>query len=145
MASNGFLKVEEGCSRAPGSVMGCQAYRLTLVGMMCRYARIRYRRGAQIPPARIACRGLPGSGVERVNRSLVEGLKKRLEETGSSWVDELPSVLWAYRTMPKTSNGESPFRLTYRSEAMIPAEIGSPSQRVTSVGVIVMMEISEEI
>ncbi|KAD4180150.1 hypothetical protein E3N88_28741 [Mikania micrantha] len=63
MASNGFLKVEEGCSRAPGSVMGCQAYRLTLVGMMCRYARIRYRRGAQIPPARIACRGLPGSGV----------------------------------------------------------------------------------
>ncbi|KAD4384425.1 hypothetical protein E3N88_24593 [Mikania micrantha] len=42
---------------------GCQAYRLTLVGMMCRYARIRYRRGAQIPPARIAYRGHPGSGI----------------------------------------------------------------------------------
>lgn len=67
--------------------------------------------------------------VERVNRSIVEGLKKRMEEAGASWVDELPSVLWAYRTTIKTSTGETPFSLTYESEAMIPAEIGIPSAR----------------
>nr|GEW01138.1 reverse transcriptase domain-containing protein [Tanacetum cinerariifolium] len=40
------------------------------------------------------------------------------------WVDELPNILWAHRTMLETSNGETPFSLTYGSEAVIPAEIG---------------------
>ncbi|XP_076882635.1 uncharacterized protein LOC143531169 [Bidens hawaiensis] len=31
--------------------------------------------------------------------------------------------------MPKTSNGETPFSLTYGMEAMIPAEIGVPTRR----------------
>ncbi|XP_076956694.1 uncharacterized protein LOC143631972 [Bidens hawaiensis] len=44
-------------------------------------------------------------------------------------VDELPHVLWAHRTMPKTSNRETPFSLTYGTEAMIPAEIGEPTRR----------------
>ena len=44
--------------------------------------------------------------------------------------DELPHVLWAHRTLAKTSNGETPFSLTYGSEAMIPAEILRPSARV---------------
>ncbi|KAK1431626.1 hypothetical protein QVD17_08115 [Tagetes erecta] len=71
-----------------------------------------------------------GNGqVERINRSLVEGIKKRLDQGGVSWVEELPNVLWAHRTMTKTSNGETPFSLTYGSEAMIPAEIGLPSAR----------------
>ncbi|KAK9070616.1 hypothetical protein SSX86_011018 [Deinandra increscens subsp. villosa] len=68
--------------------------------------------------------------VERANRSLVEGIKMRLEKYGGSWVDELPHVLWAHRTMPKTSNGETPFSLVYGTEAVIPAEIGIPSHRL---------------
>ncbi|KAK9071736.1 hypothetical protein SSX86_008165 [Deinandra increscens subsp. villosa] len=68
--------------------------------------------------------------VERANRSLVEGIKMRLEKYGGSWVDELPHVLWAHRTMPKTSNGETPFSLVYGTEAVIPAEIGVPSHRL---------------
>ncbi|KAI3787112.1 hypothetical protein L1987_41331 [Smallanthus sonchifolius] len=72
-----------------------------------------------------------GNGqVERANRSLVEGIKARLDQWGHSWVDELPHVLWAHHTRPKTSNGETPFSLTYGSEAVIPAEIGVPSTRV---------------
>ncbi|XP_076888116.1 uncharacterized protein LOC143538435 [Bidens hawaiensis] len=31
--------------------------------------------------------------------------------------------------MPKTSNGETPFSLTYETEAMIPTEIGAPTRR----------------
>ncbi|KAL0458021.1 UNVERIFIED_CONTAM: hypothetical protein Slati_0429300 [Sesamum latifolium] len=47
-----------------------------------------------------------------------------------AWVDELPSVLWAYRTTPRTATGESPFSLSYGTEAVAPAEIGELSWRV---------------
>ncbi|GKC86477.1 reverse transcriptase domain-containing protein [Tanacetum coccineum] len=43
------------------------------------------------------------------------------------WVDELPNILWAHRTILKTSNGETPFNLTYGSEVVISAEIGIPT------------------
>ncbi|XP_076895612.1 uncharacterized protein LOC143548290 [Bidens hawaiensis] len=46
------------------------------------------------------------------------------------WVDELPHVLWAFRTQKNSSNSETPFSLTYGTEAMIPAEIGIPSAGV---------------
>ncbi|XP_022027130.1 protein NYNRIN-like [Helianthus annuus] len=76
-----------------------------------------------------------GNGqVERTNRSLLDGIKKRLGHEGSSWVEELPNVLWAHRTMPKTSNNETPFSLTYGAEAMIPAEAGLPSLRRLNTG-----------
>lgn len=39
-------------------------------------------------------------------------------------------VLWAHRTSPRTAIGETPFRLAYGSEALIPLEIGIPSNRV---------------
>jgi len=42
----------------------------------------------------------------------------------------LNQILWAYITTTKTSTGETPFLLTYRTEAMIPVKIGCPSARV---------------
>ncbi|KAK1406979.1 hypothetical protein QVD17_38589 [Tagetes erecta] len=67
--------------------------------------------------------------VERANRSLVEGIKTRLGREKGSWAEELPHVLWAHRTMHKTSHGETPFSLVYGTEAMIPVEIGSKTPR----------------
>ncbi|GJY36271.1 reverse transcriptase domain-containing protein [Tanacetum coccineum] len=67
--------------------------------------------------------------VERANRSLGEGIKARLDEKSKDWIEELPHVLWAHRTMIKSSNGETPFSLTYGTEAVIPAEIGMPTLR----------------
>ncbi|GJS55093.1 reverse transcriptase domain-containing protein [Tanacetum coccineum] len=67
--------------------------------------------------------------VERANKSLMHGLKARLGRERVGWVDELPNILWAHRTMLKTSNGETPFSLTYGSEAVIPAKIGMPTYR----------------
>ncbi|XP_076897775.1 uncharacterized protein LOC143551159 [Bidens hawaiensis] len=49
------------------------------------------------------------------------------------WVDEFPHVLWASRTQKKTSNSETQFSLTYGTEAMIPAEFGSPSARTLAI------------
>ncbi|KAL2250205.1 UNVERIFIED_CONTAM: hypothetical protein Sindi_2494200 [Sesamum indicum] len=65
------------------------------------------------------------------NRTILQHLKTRLENKGS-WVDELPGVLWAYRTTPRTAIGETPFCLVYETEAIIPTEIGEESQRVAT-------------
>ncbi|XP_021981968.1 uncharacterized protein LOC110877996 [Helianthus annuus] len=71
-----------------------------------------------------------GNGqVEQINRRIVDGIKRRLGYEGNGWADELPNILWAHRTLHKTSNGETPFSLTYGTEAVIPAEIGLPNQR----------------
>ncbi|GJV76280.1 reverse transcriptase domain-containing protein [Tanacetum coccineum] len=71
--------------------------------------------------------------VERANRSLMEGIKTRLEREKAEWVDELPNVLWAHRTSIKQSNGETPFSLTYGSETVIPAEIGIPTYQTLMI------------
>ena len=42
----------------------------------------------------------------------------------------MPSILWAYQTTARTPTGETPFRLTYGSEAVIPTEVGLTSYRV---------------
>ena len=59
-------------------------------------------------------------------------IKTRLEGAKGIWPDELPSVLWAYRTTARTPTGETPFRLTYGADAVIPVKIGLTSYRVQS-------------
>ena len=70
--------------------------------------------------------------VEVTNRTLLKIIKTRLEGAKGIWPDELPSVLWAYRTTARTPTRETPFRLTYGADAVIPAEIGLTSYRVQS-------------
>ena len=42
-----------------------------------------------------------GNGqAEAVNKAIVSGLKKRLDDVKGRWVNELPYVLWKYRTTP---------------------------------------------
>ena len=67
--------------------------------------------------------------MERANRSLGEGIKARIDQGSRDWLEEVPHVLWALRTMIKSSNGDTPFSLTYGMEAVIPVEIGVPSVR----------------
>nr|GEV73507.1 reverse transcriptase domain-containing protein [Tanacetum cinerariifolium] len=74
--------------------------------------------------------------VERANRSLGEGIKSRLGERNRNWVEELPHVLWAHRTMIKSSHGDTPFSLTYGTKAVIPAEIEMPTYRIAAVDVV---------
>ncbi|GJW88985.1 retrotransposon protein, putative, ty1-copia subclass [Tanacetum coccineum] len=50
-----------------------------------------------------------------------------------------PRVLWAHRTMIKSSNGDTLFSLTYGTEAVIPAEIGMPMIIVVKVSMLNMV------
>ncbi|GJZ38043.1 reverse transcriptase domain-containing protein [Tanacetum coccineum] len=74
--------------------------------------------------------------VERANRSLGEGIKARLDERSKDWIGELSHVLWAHRTMIKSSNGETPFSLTYGTKAVIPTEICMPTPQTAEVDLI---------
>ncbi|GJU94371.1 reverse transcriptase domain-containing protein [Tanacetum coccineum] len=71
--------------------------------------------------------------VERENRSLEEGIKARLEVRSKDWIKELPHVLLAHRTMIKSSNGDTPFSLMYKTKAVIPAKISMPAMRTMEV------------
>ena len=63
------------------------------------------------------------------NRILLKIMKSQLMGAKGAWPEELPSVLWAYRTMAQTLTGETPFNLTYDTEAVIPVEVGLTSLR----------------
>ena len=62
----------------------------------------------------------------------MNGLKKRLDDAKGKWVEELPHVLWTYRTTPRRSTGETPFSMTYGTETVIPLETGFPTLKTSS-------------
>ncbi|XP_027174756.1 uncharacterized protein LOC113774416 [Coffea eugenioides] len=70
--------------------------------------------------------------AENFNRTLLHDLKARLHQVGISWVEELPSVLWFYRTIPRSATQEIPFFLIYGSEAVVPAEFITSNPRVAT-------------
>ena len=51
--------------------------------------------------------------AEVANRSLLKIIRTRLEGAKGVWPDELPGVLWVYRTTMRTPTGETPFKLAY--------------------------------
>ena len=63
------------------------------------------------------------------NRTLLKIIKTKLDDAKGAWQEELPNVLWAYRTIARTPTRETPFRLTYGTEAVIPVEVGVTSIR----------------
>ena len=69
--------------------------------------------------------------AEVANRSLLKIIKTRLEGAKGIWPDKLPGVLWAYRTTVRNLTRETPFKLAYGSEAVIPAEMHMANHRVT--------------
>jgi len=77
-----------------------------------------------------------GNGqAEATNKVMVSGLKKRLDDAKVKWVDELPHVLWTYRTTPRRSTGETLFSMTYGAEEVIPLESGFPTLRTDQLSV----------
>lgn len=68
--------------------------------------------------------------VKAINKTIVNDLKKRLEEAKGNWVKKLLNVLWAYQTTPRRSTGETPFSMTYEAETVILIEVGLSSIKV---------------
>jgi hypothetical protein len=58
--------------------------------------------------------------IESFNKTLHKGLKKTCELDRDDWDDKIPATLWAYRTTYKISTGQTPFKLVYGQEVVIP-------------------------
>ena len=72
----------------------------------------------------------PNGQVKVTNRFLLKIIKTWLDGAKGIWPEELPSILWAYKTMARTPIAETPFWLTYGSEVVIRTEVGLISYRV---------------
>ncbi|XP_072084464.1 uncharacterized protein [Arachis hypogaea] len=59
----------------------------------------------------------------------MEAIKKKLSNAKGEWAELIPEVLWSYNTTIQTTTGETPFKLVYGSEALIPVEVGVPTLR----------------
>ena len=67
-----------------------------------------------------------GNGqAEAVNKVIVSGSKKRLDDTKEKWVEELPHILWTYWTIPCRSTRETLFSMTYGTKVVIPLRLDS--------------------
>ncbi|GJQ95867.1 reverse transcriptase domain-containing protein [Tanacetum coccineum] len=51
---------------------------------------------------------------------IISRIKKKLTRSQQGWVDDLPQVSWIHQTLPRNNQKETPFSLTYGSEAIIP-------------------------
>ena len=56
----------------------------------------------------------------------MNGIKKSLEKAKGKWVEELPNMLWAYRTTSRKATNETPYSLAFGFKAVIPLEVGLP-------------------
>ncbi|XP_023746717.1 uncharacterized protein LOC111894856 [Lactuca sativa] len=70
--------------------------------------------------------------TEVSNRTIVNGIKKRLGKEKGNWAEEIPMVLWSYKTTPRKSTKETPFSLTYETEAMLRMEVAVNTLRVAN-------------
>ncbi|XP_074356335.1 uncharacterized protein LOC141696041 [Apium graveolens] len=68
--------------------------------------------------------------AEVANRIILDGLKKRIEKSRNNWVDEVLSILWAYRTTYRVTTRATPFMVEYGVEVVVPVEISYSSPRI---------------
>ncbi|XP_020963343.1 uncharacterized protein LOC110264980 [Arachis ipaensis] len=67
--------------------------------------------------------------VESANRIILHGLKKKLDEAKGERAGLIPEILWSYNTSIQSATGETPFKLVYGAEALIPVEVSVPMLR----------------
>ena len=65
--------------------------------------------------------------VEAFKKNLETMLTKVSNANSDEWDLKIPPVLWAYRTTCKRLTGQTPFKLVYGQEAVMPMEYIIPS------------------
>ena len=58
--------------------------------------------------------------IEAFNKTLTKGLTKIYNTDKDDWDEKIPAVLWAYRTAYKHLTDQTPFRLVYGQETVVP-------------------------
>ena len=58
--------------------------------------------------------------IEAFNKTLTKGLTKICNTDKDDWEKKILAVLWAYKIAYKHSTDQTPFRLVYEQEAVVP-------------------------
>ncbi|XP_019066926.1 uncharacterized protein [Solanum lycopersicum] len=77
----------------------------------------------------ISYRPQMNGSVEAANKNIKRILRKMID-IHKHWQEKLPFAFLGYRTTIRTSTGATPYFLVYNTEAVIPAEVEIPSQRI---------------
>lgn len=72
-----------------------------------------------------------GNGlVESSNKSLVNIIKKLLDDNKKTWNKKLVNALWENMLTTKKSIGTSPYQLVYGTEVVFPSSLGTPVMKL---------------
>ena len=73
--------------------------------------------------------------VERMNSTLCQTLSMFVSKNHKDWDVFVPAALFAFRTSPSESTGESPFYLLYGREPRLPMDVSllAPSDPASSI------------
>nr|GEY57723.1 hypothetical protein [Tanacetum cinerariifolium] len=72
--------------------------------------------------------------IESEHAEIMNHVKKQLVRSQQGWADDLSRVLWVHRTLPRNSQNETTFTLTYGSEAIIPTTVSHINENKEPVG-----------
>ncbi|XP_072077924.1 uncharacterized protein [Arachis hypogaea] len=67
--------------------------------------------------------------AEAANKVILPALRKKLDDAKGLWAELIPEIIWGYNITIHSTTKETPFRLVYSSDAMIPVEISQSSLR----------------
>lgn len=65
--------------------------------------------------------------VKFINKIIKQTLKQNLDEAKGLQAEKLPKILQAYKTTHTNNTGKTPFKFTFRVQAVILVEMGLPS------------------
>ncbi|KAH9324304.1 hypothetical protein KI387_004482, partial [Taxus chinensis] len=69
-----------------------------------------------------------GNGqAESMNKNLLRIIRRNLDENQRTWHTKLKSALWTDTITPKRSTGNSPYKLVYGKEAVLPILLELPA------------------